>query len=428
MNMNNRGFTLVEMIVVTAMFVVVIMITGDAFKTILTQTSKLYKSEESNIEGVIGLEMLRHDLEQAGYGLPHSYDASVPIEYTEAGYDPAKSYNDAPSGIPRAVVAGNDYGGASDPNTYSGVSYGVLPGSDYLALKGSSLRLSDASQKWTYITYSSNGSKPPKVWSGNNFKSNDKVIMLRRSFSDSGYSNQLIYAKTPNPQKIYWVDYNSSGFTTNYSPTQPEEIFYVYGIQGSSSTSSSLGMPFNRADFFVARPSDATKIPSTCAPRTGILYKAIINHSDSKLSYVPLLDCIADMQVVLGWNLADENGSIITDSNSVGSGQVDTWSNADGSAVNSSVGATTTNVQAAMGDAGHVRTKLKLVKIYLLAQNGKKDTNYTSPASIQIGDDSERTLTKPATNGNYNLTTAMLNYRWKVYRLVVKPKNLVSNQ
>jgi len=56
---SRKGFTLVEMIVVMAVFVVVIMITADSFKTILTQMTKITKSEESNIEGVVGLEMFR---------------------------------------------------------------------------------------------------------------------------------------------------------------------------------------------------------------------------------------------------------------------------------------------------------------------------------------------------------------------------------
>ena len=66
---NCKGFTLIELIVVMAVFVVVIAISGDAFKTVLQQASKLFRSEESNIEGIVGLEVFRHDLQQAGYGL-----------------------------------------------------------------------------------------------------------------------------------------------------------------------------------------------------------------------------------------------------------------------------------------------------------------------------------------------------------------------
>ena len=65
----NSGYTLIELLIVMVIFIVVIIISSSAFNTALTQTKKVSKSEESNIEGVIGLEMFRHDLEQAGFGL-----------------------------------------------------------------------------------------------------------------------------------------------------------------------------------------------------------------------------------------------------------------------------------------------------------------------------------------------------------------------
>src|SRR5664280_1739013 len=89
------GFTLIEMIVVMAIFIVVIIITSSAFNTVLSQTKKVSKSEESNIEGVIGLEMFRHDLAQAGFGLFTDIDATALPVYDEAaaGTQAAK-YND----------------------------------------------------------------------------------------------------------------------------------------------------------------------------------------------------------------------------------------------------------------------------------------------------------------------------------------------
>lgn len=433
MKLNNKGFTLVEMIVVTALFIVIIVITGDAFNTVLTQSSKLYKSEESNIEGIIGLEMFRHDLEQGGFGLPYSYDAVTPISYMEAGYAPANLYNDAstPSKVPRAFVAGVILGAVADPNSYAGVSYNVLANTDYLAIKATSVGANNASQKWTYLTYSSSG-KPPKVWPGGNLKHLvDNIIMLRRTYKDTGYDNQLVYATNKNPQDVYWQTYNSSGFVAAYSPALPTDIFYLYGINSTND----VGMPFNRVDYFVAKPSDTTRIPATCSSDAGILYRAGVNHKSTTpggtLDYMPILDCVADMQVVFGWSLADTGGTVLVDAlnstanNTVlGSGLVDTWSNANGSQVSSSVAATVSQVQTAMADPGHVRTKLKVVKVYILAQNGRKDLSYTSPGSILIGDPGEATLTKP---GGFPVTAAMRNYRWKVYRLVIKPKNLISN-
>jgi len=107
----NKGFSLVETVVAMAIFVVIMLITGAAFKTALSNVSLVNKSEESNIEGVVGLEMFRHDIAQAGFGLPDSLNSTVPINYLEAKYSPASAYNDAPgnvinsTNVPRAVVA-----------------------------------------------------------------------------------------------------------------------------------------------------------------------------------------------------------------------------------------------------------------------------------------------------------------------------------
>jgi len=417
MRLDNRGFSLVELIVVTVIFVMVIIITGDVFKTILTQNAKLHKSEESNIEGVVGLEMLRHDLEQAGFGLPYSFQST--ITYTEAGFAPANNYNDAPSFVPRAFVTDNDLSAPiPDTNSTNGGSFTILKGTDYLAIKASTLGGNDASQKWTYLTYSSLPI-PAKTWSSGNFQPGDNLIMLSRTFDSSGYTNQLV-CNPPN----YSVSYSSNGYAAPFAPSYPGEIFYAYGI---NSGGTSVGMPFNRVDYFVASPP-SSQLSSACADttKTGILYKAMVNHS-GKLTYIPLLDCVADMQIVLGWDLADSSGNLVSDPSTSGDGQIDTWTNADGSNYTSSVTVDPGDYvqKTILPNPGHIRTKLKLIKVYILAQNGRKDSNYTSPTPISIGDKTETTLVRP---GGYPLTANMLNYRWKVYRLVIKPKNLISNQ
>ena len=105
MIIGNRGFTLVEMIIVTAVFIVILMITGSALKTILGKGAITQRSEESNTEGVVGLEILRHDLQQTGLGL-FSDDSSIPT-FAEAADAPYSSYNDA-NAVPRAIVTGNN--------------------------------------------------------------------------------------------------------------------------------------------------------------------------------------------------------------------------------------------------------------------------------------------------------------------------------
>jgi hypothetical protein len=193
-------------------------------------------------------------------------------------------------------------------------------------------------------------------------------------------------------------------------------MYMIYGVD-----SGSLRMPFNRADYFVKVPDPATDspLPQFCAPRTGVLYKATVNQGTSSLAgayaKIPLLDCVADMQVVLGWDISDGGKA----------NSVNAYSSVDGLVVSTAVtGFQTSNIAAWLGNAQALREHLKLVKVYILVQEGKRDVNYTFPTpSIVVGDSGETSLTR-----SYALTTAQQQYRWKLYRIIVRPRNLVSNQ
>jgi prepilin-type N-terminal cleavage/methylation domain-containing protein len=403
MKINNKGFTLVEMLVVMVVFVVIIAITGDSFNIILSQTSKIFRSEESNIEGVIGLEMLRHDLQQAGFGL---FSETPPISYGEAAAAPANVYNDAATNVPRPLLAGDNLV-AVDENDDTGASFGVLAGTDYLVIKATSVGRNRTSQKWTYLKYTSHDVYP-NTWmsSAENFNTSDRVVLLRRQIGSQSQSASLEKAPDGN---FYYV-YGNTAFSS-YT-TSSSAIFSVYGL-GSDTTPR---MPFNRTDYFVARPKDSKQVPPQCAPNTGILYKTTLN-KDGGLTYVPLVDCVADMQVVFGWDMD-------------GDGVVDTYSNAGGNSVIGTGLAAT--VMAAMSNTNNnsaatipsIRNNLKMVKVYILAQQGKMDRGYTSPSPIIVGGSGELSLTR-----SYDITAAgWQNYRWKVYQIVTRPKNLPANQ
>lgn len=404
---NSRGFTLVEMIIVMVVFIVVIAISGDVFKTVLQQTSKVFRSEESNIEGVVGLEVFRHDLQQAGYGL---YTEPLLNAYTrEAAALPASSYNEVDLQVPpRALVAGNNLTGVADSISESGNTYNVLDGSDYLALKGLTLGRNIASQKWTYLTKEASG-VTPKTWvsGAENLQPSDRVLLMRRTVTQTNKILAIV-PDAANSNKFY-RNFNSSTFV-DYSTNVNEYV--IYGLNGSDPQ-----MPFNRSDYFVARPSAAGSVPALCAPNTGTLYKTTVNQDDGKLTYLPLLDCVADMQVVFGWDLTIGNTTALGQD-----GLVDTWSSPDpvfrlGSAAEG-------DLVAAMADPVRLASALKIVKVYILAQVGRRDPGYTtSPSSITVGDTGEMSITR-----KHVLTADMLNYHWKVYRIVVRPKNIVSNQ
>jgi prepilin-type N-terminal cleavage/methylation domain-containing protein len=422
MHYGKKGFTLVEMIIVMAMFMLVIMAASSSFNVLLTQMTKLTKTEESNIEGVVGLEMLRHDLQQAGFGLPDAYMDDAPPNYVEASIAPADDYNDAPSGLPKAVVAANNLlAGVEVADAVDGVTYELLAGTDYLALKGTTLGMNETAQKWTYMPFNT----VPHLWADAhlNLEENNKVVVIRRRFvGEKEVKMQMIYTDPDN----YSTDFNPAGLDPAFKPTLPEEVFYIYGIHPGGN----LSMPFNRSDYFVARPDVSDRMPLYCAPNTGILYKARVTHDETAstgyasgaLQPMPLLDCVADMQVVFGWDLDGDTN-------------IDTWSTptsapAGGGAFadynTSLAGLLSTELSATLGSPDLLHNRLKVIKIYLLAQVGRRDPSYQRPtASIMVGNPADDSIT---VSKSYTLTAAMRSYRWKVYQLVVRPQNLVSNQ
>lgn len=408
---NNKGFTLLEMLVVMAVFVIVIMITGSVFDTILRQTSKLFKLEESNIEGVLGLEMLRHDLQQAGVGL---FTEVPPKTYDEALSAPAASYNDSTNHVPRPIVAGNNLATVAAEDSSPASS--ILAGTDYLVIKATTVARSNASQKWAYLL-NATGTATISKWpsAAENFLTinPEYFVLLRKTFDDP--PRTFIELNTSDNE--LWFRINSPALAVyNAASTN---VYLAYGIDGNYFT-----FPFNRTDYFVARTNAGSNMPGICAPNTGILYKGTINQSDGRTTYIPLVDCVADMQVLFGWDINLD-------------GMVDTWSNAGGSAVTGT--GSVSQVQSAISQANNdsnekatlnIRNCLKVVKVYLIVQDGKKDLSYTSASTVQMGDAGEGTLLRGggASPAVYTLTSDMLNYRWKEYRIVIRPKNLLSNQ
>jgi len=426
---DRRGYTLVELIVVMAIFVVIIALVGNSFNAVLSQASKLFRSEESNIEGVVGLELFRYDLTQAGYGLPSEALSSGVTYNGEAAAGKSASLNDPLSGPPRPLVAlARSAAGCSAVTTETpdGQGYTLQPCSDYLALKGTTLSADPASKHWTYLTVTSAAVTANDLWATESHTpaGNDHVVVVSRSVASS--SNAMTLQTTEGSP---YFSYGPNAFDAfkgmDYS------ILNVYGITGSATAPR---MPFNRVDYFVATPPAGApqQVAAHCATGAGILYKAAVRHDTGLLQYIPIMDCVGGMWVSLGWD---------TD----GDGIIDTWSNADGTNVSSSVGATQNAIRdALLSPSGtplessltvspnlsilngglSIRNNLKMIKIFVLAQNGKRDPNYTSPASIQIGDTDDGLIAytvNVAANG-------WRNYRWKLYRIAVVPKNLLINQ
>jgi len=101
------GFSLIELLIVIAIFSVIIMASSQSFVPLLSQSKHQSKIAATNIEGMLGLEIMRRDIAHAGYGLYWGLDVrSAPTptptykEVTIAADANGFALNDAPEGIP----------------------------------------------------------------------------------------------------------------------------------------------------------------------------------------------------------------------------------------------------------------------------------------------------------------------------------------
>jgi prepilin-type N-terminal cleavage/methylation domain-containing protein len=394
------GFSLVELMITMVVFVLFMVAATNVFTGLLTQFKQQSKQAETNIEGIVGLEILRQDIEGAGYGLPWNGI----ISYNEVTGNPY-SLNDAPTGIPKAIVSENNA-------SFSG-SNNIFNGSDYLAIKSVTVARNSASAKWTSL-YSTSMKRPPtaptasyvRTWEtagetaaappvSENLQSTDRVIVI----SPMGADN-----KTPRELMV-----NSTAFSTTFSgvtslPWRPpvssvQETRLVYGVDPDYT----LRMPFNRADYFIQKYQGSNSIvPKRCAPNTGVLMKATVNHNNGGFTYLPLLECVADMQVIFG---------------------LDT--NLDGSFDPLHDAADTYSEDLTGLTAQNIREQVKQVRVYILAHEGQRDITFTYPSStVSLGGDVAGGLGR-----TFNLATAIGDpdykyYRWKLYTIVVTPNNL----
>lgn len=356
-----NGFTLIELLIVMVIFAIVLLLTANTFKIILRSTAQQSKISETQIESTVGLELLRTDIEHSGYGLPWVFQNT--IAYNEAASAPESAYNDSPDNPPRAILSGN--------NTETN-------GSDYLVIKSTVAGGSNTSQRWSYIT----GATPttPKTWNSEDIDSNARVVVIKPKAGEDTFRQLRMNGGT------FFTTYSSTAFDTNFSPSQATELFIIYGVD----LNSDLRMPFNRADYYIS----TSNVPSDCAPNTGVLMKGIINNSTAGGGgnigqYLPLLDCVADFQVVFG---LDTNSDGIRDS--------------------------TSELVALPTTAQGIREQVKDVTVSILSHEGKKDTDFSySNSTINVG---PNPFDLSAT-----IITDWQRYRWKVYTLTIRPKNML---
>ncbi len=385
-----QGYTLVEMLVTMLIFSVVMTLISVSFAKIVKSSGRLSKAAESDIAGLIGLEVMRSDVELAGFGLPWSVPDD--INYVEAR-ETDQFVTSCGDGCPEARPSRyNDRPYLDAPPAYRVGDNVGFNDSDYLVLKGTALGTSAVCRSWCYLNYSG-AIKPSRVSPELERGSGDRVIVLRNEVFSGGPSRALVT--------------DGSGFTVSFdqalpsafAPRQKNETHLVYGVAKSFS-GAKLSFPFNRSDYYINRKPE--RMSASCNEGTGILYKTVINHQGDPTRY-PLLDCAADMQVVFYF---DSNGD----------GEID---------IHPVLARTVPTAQ-------QLREELKEIRIYVLTQQGRRDPAFSYPVAtpsraIVVGDPSKvdelghvwsDKLLAERFGANWR------NYHWKIYTIVVQPKNL----
>lgn len=378
MNRRNAAFTLIELMIAMAIIMVVLYAAMNFFIVSVRQYKVQTKITETNVEGILGLELFRQDLDSLGYGLPWN----TLVAYTERPtIGNLSTLEDSPN-APRAVLSIND-------PTFTGIEN--FNNADYLVIKSARVGMSDAAGKWTTLTQTGN----KRTWDplAENLATTDHVIVLALGSTDAN-RRSLVTSGT------FYTTFNNTG---GFVPVEPYSANIVYGIDDA--TPGLLARPFNRAEYYI----DTTSVPQRCAPNTGVLVKAVVTHNASGTTptLLPLLDCVADMQVVYG---------------------LDTDLNPATDPVPSDV--ITPLFPAGPTAAADIRAQLQEVRVHILAQEGQRDDTYAYPYdNVSVGSGSAgRTFdfTSYGFISSGNVTNNFKHYRWKVYNIVVKPKNLAQ--
>jgi len=386
------GVSLVELMIYMALLGLLMAMVFKSFIPVMQENSRQWRIAETKIETGLGLELLRSDLEHAGFGLPWVFPTGVtPSPYLEPATPAAM--NDAP-GAPNADPLNVPRALASEDNSANSMN-----GADYLSIKALNVVLSDTTQAWGLLGRTAAHDVDIQSLSADAFKSTDRVIVIRPEVSP-GENRQLVMDGT---------DYFAHFTTADLAPFAPPETANdpaggKYLIYGLVATPNDPRRPYNRTDYYINAPTAADPVPKQCAPGTGTLVKATLNHANDKFLILPIVDCVADFQVVY---------YLDTD----GDGGWDTRADASDLA-----GLT----------AEQIRAQVKSIRCYVLTHEGGVDTKYTYPnANINVGEVASDGVTLQAGAGRaFDVSTLpgiganWANYRWKVNSLAVTPRNL----
>lgn len=370
---NEKGFSLIEMLVTIALLGAIMVMNSQLLQSLIGGQRQQASLVSSQFETALGLEVLRNDLGNAGFGLPDQFQ-SAPSGYSEATSSPHQQFNDAPN-IPRALIHNNDVSAFA---TY-------LANSDYLVVKSPAVGMNSAAGKWSYISGST-----VHIWNDLSLdmvNGTDYMTVVKPRSSLGGRSQLIVDSATGS----YSLQYTTAAVGASFQPTAAGDRFLVFGVSENTVPIT----PFNRADFYV-RQSPAN-VNANCASGTGTLIKGVLNHATNQIGTAdefPLVECVASMQVVFR---LDTNADGIPDS-------------------------TVSNISGL--DALAIKEQVKEVQVYILAHEGTFDNGFTYGGANPITVGPSIALGAQVSLSGFGTAARPWNhYRWRLYTLIVKPKS-----
>jgi prepilin-type N-terminal cleavage/methylation domain-containing protein len=456
-----RGMTMVELLVSVAIVMIIIAAATTAYLKILRSYKTHGKLAESYMANLTGLEMLRYDIETAGFGLPAgmngvTYSEAVPVNTPETTftaatnpnpnppYDPS-ALNDSPSNPPRAFAH-------LDNKSTAGMGTNK---SDVLSIKSSSANINATSKKWSILVNPS-GTPIVKLWGANYAPPGLDQFMDFTSVPPA--DNFIVLDNNGNlvaNQAGHWLNtFNASAVNTGYynnatflcglpsGPPSAMSVYYMYGLDNSTLAHT---MPFNRVDYYLDRIK--SDFPTSCDKNTFTLYRSTINQWNGQFTQTPLIDCVADFQVAFGLDPLGGTNNSTGDPVAAIQWQANllqqSWM--PGYSANTPMSAI------------QIQQYLREVRVFILFQEGLGDTSTSSDLSshfrfsgtLNLGDQAIANSLDPAdytaTGTNFQqLSSAALpgtpnsqlscftpagvdqQYRWKIIELDVKPMNLIN--
>ncbi|MBI3398064.1 MAG: prepilin-type N-terminal cleavage/methylation domain-containing protein [Deltaproteobacteria bacterium] len=356
-SLKQGGFSLIEILVSLVIFSVILSLVYIAYTTQLQTTTREYRISEAEMEIQIARNVIERDLNMAGYGLADDYSAATNPAFT----------------APRVANASNNDINSSDTLTMMGTALGIN---------------SQQTQAWTYAI--TNDPSFTTDWGDarENVGANDRVVLMepatKKLLAQGGawlfrydgtnltFANRL--TTTPGGVSIY--------------PAVGTLLYGLYGAANSGDDALLTLKPFYTVRYYLGGTP-----PANCATGTFSLLRAESRTDTSPGSGDAILDCVLDFEVAFGLD------TISTD----GSGPINLWDNGG-------------QTKAKDYDPQTLKKRLKQIRVYILVQSGNLDTNYTSLASIPVGDSLLGT--------GRNVAITQQNYRWRLVTLSITPRNI----